>query len=330
MADPTAAAVAAGALAVAAVLAWSLVTRRRTGMVWAFAAVYPLISVMLVAAGRAGPDTAAEIVQTLRYHAELPVVLGAAVALALSAPGRAGAGEAGPGAGVGTATGAGVGGGRRVWVPSSARTAIGAVALVALLASSAVSTVTYRRVWSEQPSRDYTIPLLESLRERSAPMLDQAVPVEVLLPVTSPSNRVSSLVDGLPGMPEIGNWTPEPVLIDAQGVLHPAQVAFGRSIPQGPEPGCGFRVGADGARIELDGPLLGRDWVVQLNLLSDSAGQVAVRLDEGEETVAPVAAGLGTLFVSVEGAGTGLTISPGGGATELCIGSGPVGVLVPQ
>ena len=315
VADPTTVAVLVGALACAAVLAWSLLTRRRTGAIWVAAALYPLISVVLVAAGRAGPDTAAEIVQTLRYHAELPVVLGAAAALALAAPRRADR-PARSAAGTGQAAGT--------------RTAVGVLALVALLASSAVSTVTYRQVWSEQPSRDYGQPLLEALRERSDPLLDQDVPLEVLHPVTAPAHRLSTLLTGVPDVPEVGDWTPDPVIIDARGVLHPAEVVFGRTLPQGPEPGCGYRVGPGGARLELDGPLIERDWVVQLNVFADGGGRVALELDRGEETVVPVAAGLGTVYVRVDGGGTGLTVAPRGGASELCIGSGPVGVLMPR
>lgn len=306
MADPPVVAVALGVLACLAVVTWSLVTRRRTGPIWVGVALYPLVAVVLVAVGRAGPDTAAEIVDTLRYHAEFPVIVGAAVALALFAPRR-----------------------RTVGTPEMRRAAT-AVALIAVLVSSAVSTVTFRQVWSEQPSRDYTIPLLETLRERSGPMLDQQVPVEVLLPVTAPANRVSAVVAGVPEMPEMGDWTTDPVLIDEQGQLHPAQVAFGRTIGQGPEPGCGFRIGPGGDRLDLDGPLLGREWVVQLNLFADAPGEVAVRLDEGGDTVAPVEAGLSTVFLRVEGAGTGVTVTPRGGVDELCIGSGPVGVLVPR
>ena len=125
-------------------------------------------------------------------------------------------------------------------------------------------------------------------------------------------------------------WTTDPVVIDALGTLHPAEVAALRTIPQGPEPGCGYRVSGGGARIPLDGPLIDRDWLVQLNLFADADGEVDVRLDEGAEVTVPVSAGLGTVFVRVEGSGTGVTFTPEGGLGELCIGSGPVGVLVPR
>lgn len=115
-----------------------------------------------------------------------------------------------------------------------------------------------------------------------------------------------------------------------QGTLHPAEVLFGRTLPQGPEPGCGYRVGAGGTRLELDGPLLERDWVVQLNVFADADGAVALEFDQGEETVVPVTAGLSTAFVRVDGGGSAMTVSPRGGTSELCVGSGPVGVLMPQ
>ena len=57
---------------------------------------------------------------------------------------------------------------------------------------------------------------------------------------------------------------------------------------------------------------------------------MALQLDQGEETVVPVTAGLSTVFVRVDGGGTGLTVSPRGDASELCVGSGPVGVLLPR
>lgn len=314
MADPPAMAVAAGALVCALVLAWSLTTRRHTGPAWALAALYPLASVLMVAVGRLGPDTAAEIVRTLRYHADSVVVVAAVLGLALAAPRRRG---------------------RRA--TAGARWEPWAVAglVVVVASSSSYSTVTYREVWAEQPSRDYLIPLVGALRERAsspsgAPMLETEVPPEVLLPVTAPANRLGTVLAGVPGLPPIGAWTVDPVVVDATGGLHPADVVPGRTIPQGPEADCGYRVSADGTRIGLDGPLLHRDWVLRLNLLADADGAVAVRLDQGEEATVPVAAGLGSVFVRVEGGGTGVTLTPRGGVSDLCVGSGPIGVLVPR
>ena len=309
MADPPALAVVAGVLLCASVLAWSLLTRERTGPAWAFAALYPLASVLMVAVGRFGPDTAAEIVQTLRYHADSAIVLAAVLAVALAAPRRDGP------------------------LPRAAARWEGwalAGLVVVVVSSSSYSTATYREVWAEQPSRDYLIPLIDALRARDAPMLQADVPPEVLLPVTAPAHRLAYVLAGVPGLPPIGSWTTDPVVVDAAGRLHPADVVPGRTLGQGPEPACGHRIDAGGTRVELDGPLLGRDWVVRVNYLSDRDGTVGVRLDEGDEVEVPVVSGLATVFVRVEGSGTGVTFTPEGGLGKLCIGSGPVGVLVPR
>lgn len=328
MADPSTLAVFAGALLCALVLAWSLATRRRTGLVWAVVALYPLVAVALIMVGRAGPDTAAEIVQTLRYHADFAVVLAAALALALAAPLRR-AVPAMPEHGTAALTAETKTSPERYLPAKYERWAIaGLVAVVAL--SSSISTATYRAVWAEQPSRDYLLPLLAALRDREAPMMDTEVPPEVLLPVTFPANRLSSVLAGVDGIPAIGEWTTEPVVVDATGRLHPADVVPGRTIPQGPEPGCGHRIAPGGSRIALDGPLIGRVWVLQLNQFADTDGVVAVRLDEGSEVDVPVSAGLSTVYVRVEGGGTGVTVTPREGVSDLCIGSGPVGVLVPR
>jgi hypothetical protein len=309
MADPSALAVVAGALLCVLVLAWSLLTRERTGPAWVVAALYPIASVLMVAVGRFGPDTAAEIVQTLRYHADSVIVLAAVLALALAAPRREGPLPRAAAR-------------REPWVLAGL--------VVVVVSSSSVSTATYREAWAEQPSRDYLLPLVDALRARDAPMLQADVPPEVLLPVTAPANRLAAVLAGVPGLPPIGAWTTEPVVVDAAGRLHPADVVPGRTIGQGPEPGCGHRIDAGGTRIGLDGPLLGRDWVLRLNYLADSDGTVEVRLDEGDRVEVPVTAGLATVFVRVEGSGTGVTLTPRGGVEELCIGSGPVGVLVPR
>ncbi len=319
MADPPVPAIMAGALLGAAVLVWALFTRRRTGALWIGVALYPLVSVLLVSVARVGPDTATEIVQTLRYHADATVVLAAALALALAAPRRSGPDPS-------TTVPAGS---ARAGTARTQRWALAGLVLVVVVSSS-VSTVAYRAVWAEQPSRDYFEPLMGALEERDAPMLDTPVPLEVLLPVTHPDNLLSRILHGVPGVPAFAAWTSEPVVVDAEGTLHPADVVPGRTMTEGAEPACGHRIAPDGTRIALDGPLLGRDWVLRLNHFADSAGTVAVRLDHGEEVEVPVPGGLSTVYVRVEGSGEGVTVTPREGVSDLCVGRGSVGVLVPR
>src|SRR5699024_12593330 len=67
-----------------------------------------------------------------------------------------------------------------------------------------------------------------------------------------------------------------------------------------------------------------------LNHFADSAGTVAVRLDHGEEVEVPVPGGLSTVYVRVEGSGEGVTVTTREGVSDLCVGRGSVGVLVPR
>ena len=310
-ADAGPAAVALGVVTVLAVVGVSLGTRRRTAPIWGVAAAYPLLSVLAVALVRTGPDTAPEIMQTLRYHADAVPVLAAAGALALVAPARS--------------------------TPRRSRTlsrGAGAIAVAALVIGSLVSADGYRRVWADQPSRDYLQPLVAALRERGTAILDRPVPPEVLLPVVGPAHHLSTLLAGVPGLPEIGDVTDDPVLIDAHGRMHPAAPVGGRMIDPGTQPGCGHRIGERGARLDLDGPLMDRDWIVQLNYFASDAGSTTVRLDTGRPTRVPLRPGLNTTYARVVGSGTGVEIGPpvdaGGHPVELCIGAGPVAVLLPR
>lgn len=70
--------------------------------------------------------------------------------------------------------------------------------------------------------------------------------------------------------------------------------------------------------------------MVRLHVFAEADGHVSVRLDDGEPAVVPVEAGLGTVYVRLVGGGSGLTVSPLAGLSGLCLGSGPVGVLVPR
>lgn len=314
-ASPGPAAVTAGLVVCAGVLAASLLTRRRTGPLWLVAALYPLVSVVAVVLVRSGPGTAAEIVQTLRYHHDAVVVLAAAGALALVAPRRTGPAPASPARAV----------------PPRALVAAG---LAVFVASSLVSTTAYRERWADQPSRDYLEPLLVGLRDHPGPLLDQEVPLEVLLPVVGPAHQLSGLLAGVPGTPEFGAWTRDPLLVDAGGGLHPAEVAWGRTTVEGPERGCGWRLPPGGVRIPLDGPLMERDWVLRLNTFAGAPATVSVQLDSGAAVDVPLRPGLDSVFVRLVGGGEGVTVGAATGAdaapADVCLGSGPVGVLAPR
>lgn len=301
-ASPGALAITAGVLVLLALAAWTARRGARTLVVWLPALLYPLAGLSALALARTSPDTAAEIAQTLRHFSEVAVL--------------------------GAVTFAVVGGlSTSVPAPRPVRL-LTPVALVAVLLSAAVSTVTYAQVWSEQPARSYFGNLRDDLGQRSEPIFDQAVGLDVLLPVVRPHNQLSWLIDGLPGVPPIEPWTTDPAYLDDAGNLRPAELAPLRSTVPGTDPECGLRVAAAGSDIEIAGPLMDRDWMVLLNYFADADGTVMVQLDE-EPVEIPVTAGLGQVYVQVSGGGPALRVAPATGVDELCVGTSDIGVLAP-
>ena len=273
-ATPPGAAIVLGVLAAVALLGWSIWRRHAAPLL---VLAYPLLPFLALAVARSGPDTAAEITQTLRHFAEV------AVLMALTAGVLAAQNPRPP-----------------RWTP---------VLGVVLAASSLFSTVTYAQAWAEQPAREYFAALRASFDGREEPILDQAVPLEVLLPVAHPYNRLSALL----GPPQISDSTTAPALVDGSGGLVDAELYPMRAT--GAECGPGT--------FALDGPLMERDWVLRLNYFAEDDGEIAVALD-GEAVTVPVEAGLHQVHVALTGGGQELRVEG-----EVCLGRSEVGVLAP-
>ena len=127
-ADPPALAVVLGWLAVAGFVVFAVWWKRRTGIVWAGVTGYVAACLVAMVASRSSVDTAIELGQTLRYVADVSVVVAVAIALVLRAPDR-----------------------RRLQVRP-----VPVVALVVVfVASSLWSTLTFARSWRDDPTAAY-------------------------------------------------------------------------------------------------------------------------------------------------------------------------------
>ncbi|AGF71904.1 hypothetical protein [Corynebacterium halotolerans] len=300
-AAPGPAAVAAGALVVAGILVWTARRHPRHLLTWLPVLVYPLAPLAALAIARTGPGTSVEITQTLRHFSEVAVLGAVTLAFLLAHPRPE------------RRT-------RRIfrWA--------GTLAAGLVAVSTAVSTVIYAQVWADQPARDYFHTLRGELAGRDEPVFDQAVDLHVLLPLVHPYNMLSKLIGGLEGVPPFERWTTDPVLVDGDGHLRPAELVAMRATEPGSGPGCGTRVGPEDTAIAVDGPLLERDWVLQFNYFADQSGTVELALD-GEPVEIPVEAGLSQVYVSLSGGGRQLHVTPTDGVTELCVGRNQIGVL---
>jgi hypothetical protein len=298
----------------AAALAVSMARKERIGAVWLVAVSYAIACQVPIYLMRSSRFTALELAQTLRYLPDLVVVLALLSAVASCAPNRA----------------------RSRWLDASrARTAaIGAVAILFTI-SSMYSTVTFTRIWRDNPTRQYLQTAQASLARAnatsSAPMLDQEVDPLILQRVAWPENLASHMFALLRDRPEFDSSTTDLRMLDMNGRLLPAKVTWVRSIVQGPAPQCGYFVQPDApVRMPLDGPLLPADWTAEINYLANNDGSMTLSLPEGVESKVKVKPGLNRIFVRLSGAGDAILARANTSALSVCLASGPVGYVAPS
>ncbi|WP_313676002.1 hypothetical protein [Mycolicibacterium sp.] len=308
---PPAAVMLLGWLALGAAVAVSVVRKRRLGPVWLAAAGYALACQVPIYLMRSSAFTALELAQTLRYLADLVVMLALLAAVGFCAPNRPGA----------------------RWLDASARRrAMVAVIGAGFLASSLFSTRTFLTSWQDNPTKDYlrnAVAALGQARAASAaPMLDQEVDPLILQRVVGPQNLASHMFALIADRPEFSGSTDRLRMLDSGGRLVDAQVTWVRRIEPGPRPQCGYFVQSDEpARMPLDGPLLPADWTAELNYLANTEGSLLISLPEGPEIRVPVKPGLNRVYVRLPGAGDAVVVRAPTAAMTVCIASGPVGYL---
>ncbi|MFC7448169.1 hypothetical protein [Rhodococcus daqingensis] len=307
-ADPPEGLIAASWVLAAALVVASIVWKRRVAWVWIAVGAYVFVSVTAMVVTRSGADTTFELGQTLRYLTDSAVIIAIALALVLRAPVRAGRTAPGRGPTVASAV----------------------AAMSAFVAGSLVSTATFADSWQDNTTRDYLANARSALAAHpDVPLLEQPVSIWVLLPVAHPHNLVSRVLGPLPDRPEFAPATPELRMLDDDGRAVDAEVTWVRAIDPGPAQGCGHRIGSDLVELPLDGPLARWEWTVRLNYLSSADGEIVVSLEQGEPVVVPVRNGPNSVFVRLTGGGDLLELRAMGPDLALCVGSGPVGVVVP-
>lgn len=302
-----------GWLVLAGLLVVSLVRKRRLAPVWLAAAGYAVACQIPIYLMRSSAFTALELAQTLRYLADLVVVLAIAAAVGLAAPNRASS----------------------RWLDTSrVRTVAVAGLAVAFTASSLYSTWTFLASWRVDPAREYLINARHDLAaahaESDAPLLDSEVDPLVLQRVVYPENLASHLFALVRDRPEFASATTHLRMFTSAGRLTDAQVTWVRSLVAGPVPQCGYLVQPDQpATLGLDGPLLPSDWTAELNYLANVDGAMTLSLADGPDVRVRVRPGLNRVYVRLPGAGGSITARADTAALSVCIAVGPVGYLAP-
>lgn len=315
MAQPQDWMIAAGWVVLVAAAAYVLWTRRGAALVLTAVVAYVVVLQIPLFWSRTSEFTALELAQTLRYLPDTALVITVAMALLLSAP-RPRLSSAG------APTLA-----RRGAVPARSAT-IAAVVGVAYIGSSLVSTAQFADEWNSGPTEEYLANARASLAQAAGTrMLDHALPLLVILPVTYPHNQVGEVFAALDQRPTFGPWTDKLQVLDDQGRLVAGDVTAARTFAEGT--GACDRPEVTGpSSIPLNGPLIDWTWVVALPYCANADGTVRIGLAGGSSLEVPVKAGLHTVFVQVEGPGTEVQLRPVTPGLHLHVGQGRVGELV--
>lgn len=302
-----------GWLVLAGLVAVSLARKHRLVPVWLAAVGYAAACQVPIYLMRSSAFTALELAQTLRYLADLVVVLAILGAVGLSAPNRDSS----------------------RWLDASPLRTVAVTALAAAFTvSSLYSTVTFLSRWSDDPARAYLLNARHGLAvaraESDAPLLDQEVDPLVLQRVVYPENLASHMFALVRDRPEFASATTRLRMLTSSGELADAQVTWVRSINAGPVPRCGYLIQPDRpATMGLDGPLLPADWTAEINYLANVDGSMTLSLSDGPDVRVRVRPGLNRVFVRLPGAGSSVTARADTAALSVCVAVGPVGYVAP-
>ncbi|CAM3844173.1 hypothetical protein ACXYTP_17945 [Tsukamurella ocularis] len=309
-----------GLVAIGTILAVTWWRAPRALAPWAAAGLYFLGVSSTVFFLRSSEFTSPLLPLSLRYFADFAWVLTLAGALVLRGEtGRIRGHEAE--SGLARSRNAGFTRDRRLWI----------AVVIAFAVSGSVSAARFAPVWHDNP----TGPYLQNLRAGAAAyadreVLDQEVHGDILSRLSGPNNRLSRILATQPAHPRFAEHAGEATVVDQRGRFQPGRVTRVRSLPLGPFP-CGTRVDdAAPAVLAYEGPLAFWDWVVEFNYLASSDGVVVLEQQRGATPVrVPVRQGAHTVYARVTGTGDGLVARAETPGLVACVGSGPVGLLVP-
>ncbi|MCR5978452.1 hypothetical protein GDN83_12070 [Gordonia jinghuaiqii] len=303
-----------GWLVVAAVAWWGVTRKRGAAAILLAAALYAVAAQIPVMWNRSSPETALALAQHMRYLPDTALVLAIAVALLCAAPSRAAheqrrAAERSPGV---------------LLLPVAAAFAV---------VSALVSLVSFSASWRDNPTGDYLETAVASLHDSADQMapdqalLDQSVPLEILQPVVYPDNQISRIFGRVDPRPAFGVSTDRLLVLDTAGNLVPGGVTQRRLISAG-DGTCGAPEVTGPTELGLDGPLFPWVWTIALSYCATRDGEIEVSLDDGDAVRVPVRAGLGAMYVRLDGGGDAIDVRPVTAGLRLHTGAGRVGEAV--
>ncbi|MDN4173100.1 hypothetical protein QWY28_09120 [Nocardioides sp. SOB77] len=296
------------------VVLYLALTRVRTLRAWSMLAAYALIAYLVLLLTRA-PVVGAVSGNELRYLTD--VVCVAVLALALASSELVGA----PGSSEPRTS--------PLLLVRLRPSVVVAVAL-AVVASGTWSTVTYARIWHvDHPGEDYFGEAVRGTSFGPTPLADQTVPQNLVPGFLFPYNTTRLLLPMLTPRATFPEASESLHVLDESGAVHVAAVEGGIEAPAGPVAGCGYQVRDDGVTVELDGRTVGLEWWIRMEYIASADS--SIRVEAGESTVdTEVLAGLGTLFVHVEGEVDSVALSGLEPGVTVCVDELEIGTPVPE
>ncbi|TFV82849.1 hypothetical protein [Blastococcus sp. CT_GayMR16] len=321
--DPSAASATAAAVAVAAVILTTVLVHRGALRAWLLAAA---TTVVVLVSGAFSPTAAADPELPAGVVPPAVVALVAALGLALASLPVRGAPTVLRRRGWVTR-----GAGRRVlrW---ATRPALGAVAVTALGAGLLVSSSAFGQHWSDNAAHEFVDAARAGLTGRTDLVLvDAPVPEAVIPGALAPAHTTAAVLAGAPGLPWVlqeGESANQLTALDPAGRPQLAAVTAVSTSRTGPEPDCGWLVGADAADVPLSRATSDDSWIVKVSYFAGEAN--VVRVEAGDTvTGALVGTGLHDLYVQVSGSVDRVVLAVEDPARPICVGVVTVGRALP-
>lgn len=208
------------------------------------------------------------------------------------------------------------------------RSGVGVAIAATLAVSCVVSTLTFGQYWSNNAARGYVAAAQASLvGQTDLIVADVPVPDAVIPGELAPANTTSTILAGLPAQPRflsVGEIAYQLAVLDDDGTGQLAYVdAVSTSLP-GPDPDCGWLVGAEPVTVPLPRATTAQRWIVQISYFTGqgNAVQVAAGAAVGG---ALIASGLHDLYFQVDGSVDDVVIEVENPASPICVGSVSVG-----
>jgi hypothetical protein len=302
-ADPPEWSVRLAWVAAFAVVAYAHLRRRRALRAFVLFAGYAGGTFLLVLTGRATALGSA-LGTDSRYLSDIPLVAALCLGLAFMEVNGA------PGSSVARET---------PLVPEVPRPAL-ALVVSAVLVGGVVSSVGYVRPWHDQNGAHIFFDRFRSeIQARGrTDLVDRVVPEDVMSQLAAPANNFEFLAPLVTDLAHFPDVSPDLAIVGDDGSLR--QVAIGRGVSSlpGPAEGCGWKVTERGRRIPLAGTAFDYVWWARIGYLSSADSSVTV--SAGTSVVETrLRAGLGNLYLRLDGGFDHVTIEGLDPGTTLCV-----------